>query len=238
MQNRSLKLEDDEIMQAKIKDLFASISEVVVSKLTLLFSSNGGFVSTLKIWSGTMPCSFKELFERLMSPCLRLMEKLDLNTKLMALFTGFFVVIVILTAQTLTKLNDEKNIAKEELQGVQIAHQIMDVLIETQKHRGQVNLKLSGQDVNIALTKTRTNLKLGIDQMDAFIEGAPDFELTGSWKPIAEELRQLVSGQIASTTAQNFAQPTTRSPVSDVSHATPTSYSACFRASGTWRKRR
>ena len=193
-------------MQAKIKDLFASITEVFVTQLTSLFSSNGNFVKAIKVWSSATPVSFKELFERLMSPCMRLMEKLDLNTKLLALFTGFFVVMAILTAHTLTKLNDEKNIAKEELQGVQISRQIMNVMLETQKHRGQVNLKLSGQDVKIALAKTRENLKSGVDQLGASIEAAPDFELAGNWNPIAEELRQLVSGQLASTTTQNFAQ--------------------------------
>ena len=141
-----------------------------------------------------------------MAPCMRLMGKLDLNTKLLSLFAGFFIVMVLLAAHTLTRLNDEKNIAKDELQGVQISRQIMNVLIQVQKHRGQVDLKLSGQDVNLALDKTRSSLKAALDQLDASVESTPDFELAETWKPIAADLRQLVSGHIASTTVENFSQ--------------------------------
>jgi methyl-accepting chemotaxis protein len=203
-------------MQAKIKDLFASTAEIVASKLTSLFSSislerfspNNALGALSKAWPGSMPGSLSEAFERGMAPCMRLMGKLDLNTKLLSLFAGFFIVMVVLTAHTLTKLNDEKFVAKSELQGVQISRQMMDVLIQTQKHRGQVNLKISGQDVNIPLSKTRSSLKTALDRLNVAIEAAPDFELGDTWKPIAEELRQLVSGQIAATTAENFAQHT------------------------------
>jgi methyl-accepting chemotaxis protein len=153
-----------------------------------------------------MPGSLSELFDRVMAPCMRLLGNLDLNIKLLSLFTGFFIAMVVLTAQTLTKLNDDKNIAKEELQGVQISRQLMDVLIQVQKHRGQVNLKLSGQDVNAALAKTRASLQSGLNQIDASVEATPDFELASTWKPIGDDLRQLVNAQIASTTAENFAQ--------------------------------
>lgn len=204
-------------MQAKIKDLFASTTGIIGSKLTSLtslFSSkplerflpNEGVAKIVKMWPDSMPGSLSELFDRVMAPCMRLLGNLDLNTKLLSLFAGFFIAMVVLTAQTLTKLNDEKNIANEELQGVQISRQISTVLIQVQKHRGQVNLKLSGQDVNAALSKTRASLQSALNQLDASVEATPDFELASTWKPIADELRQLVSAQIASTVAENFSQ--------------------------------
>ena len=193
-------------MQVKIKDLFASSTEFIGAQLSGLFPLNRGFSSIFKMWPSSMPGSFTELFERLMSPCMRLMEKLDLNTKLFALFTGFFVSIVLLAGHTFTKLNDEKNIAKDKLKGVQISRQIMNVVLEIQKHRGQVHLKLSGQDVNIAISKTRANLKSSVDQLGAFIDATADFELAGDWKSVAEEIRQFANGQIAPTIAQNFTQ--------------------------------
>lgn len=152
--------QEDGIMQAKIKYLYASSTEIIGSSLSSLFSAAflERFLSKIPsiAWPHFRPGSLKELFERIMSPCMRLMAKLDLNIKLLSLFAGFFIVMGVLTVQTLSKLSHEKNSAKEELQGVQISNQIMNVLIQAQKHRGQVNLKLSGQDVDAALFKTRT----------------------------------------------------------------------------------
>ncbi len=71
-------------MQAKIKDLFASTTEIIASKLaslTSLFSSkhlerllpDGGIGSLSKliskVWPSSMPGSLNELFDRIMTPC-------------------------------------------------------------------------------------------------------------------------------------------------------------------------
>jgi methyl-accepting chemotaxis protein len=160
----------------------------------------------VRLTSTSLPKSADELIARIMLPCSNLMSKLSLRTKLLCMFGTFIAAILILGTYTVFKQSSEVHIAKAELQGVLLSRQIMDIVIQTQKHRGQVNLKLSGQDIEAALAKTRTALTVGLDRLDASIKQYPEFELGENWKPIAGELRQLAAGKIASSSAENVAQ--------------------------------
>jgi methyl-accepting chemotaxis protein len=154
----------------------------------------------------SLPKSADELITRIMLPCSNLMSKLSLRTKLLCMFGTFIAAILVLGTYTVFKQSSELHIAKSELQGVLLSRQIMDIVIQTQKHRGQVNLKLSGQDIEVSLAKTRTALSTGLDRLAASIKQYPEFGLDTAWKPTADELRQLTTGKIANSSAENVAQ--------------------------------
>ena len=146
------------------------------------------------------------LIELIMRPCASIMSKLSLSTKLLCMFGTFIVVMLLLSFQIVVKEQNEASIANAEFQGVLLSHQLMDVLIQTQKHRGQVNLKLSGQDVEAALTKTRSMLQTSLDLLDTSIANHPEFKLATTWKPTADKLRQLAAGKIAASAPESMAQ--------------------------------
>ena len=197
-------------MPTKIKDLLTNASELIAMKASSAFSaiSFDRFLpmERLSAISKAMPSSSSELFERVMAPCNSLMGRLDLSTKLLSLFAGIFIAVLILSSHTLSKLSDERDIASAEQRGVHISRQIMDVIVQTQKHRGQVNLMLSGQNMDAAIDKTRVKLNADLKKLDVSIEANPDFELASAWTPIVEELRSLSNGKIASTTTENVSQ--------------------------------
>ncbi|MFZ6749230.1 methyl-accepting chemotaxis protein [Undibacterium sp. Ren11W] len=169
-------------MQQNIKDLIASIC------------------------ASSLPKSLDELINRVMRPCSILMSKLSLRTKLLCMFGTFIAAIIVLGTYTVLKQSTDLNTAKAELQGVLVSRQIMDILIQTQKHRGLVNLKLSGQDTEASLKTVRTALNQSLVKLDASLELYSEFELSSPWKVTADELRQLSAGKIAINSADNLAQ--------------------------------
>ncbi|CAN5901445.1 hypothetical protein BH11PSE12_BH11PSE12_09170 [soil metagenome] len=144
--------------------------------------------------------------EFIMRPCSRIMGKLSLSTKLLCMFGTFIMVMLTMSATILIKEQNEAQIADAEFQGVLLSKQIMQVLLQTQKHRGQVNMKLSGQDTEAALSSTRAALTTKLDLLDAAIAAHPEFALAASWKPSAEELRQLAAGKVAASASDSLAQ--------------------------------
>ncbi|WP_295751993.1 methyl-accepting chemotaxis protein [Undibacterium sp.] len=159
-----------------------------------------------RICASSMPKSRDELINRVMHPCSVLMSKLSLRTKLLCMFGTFIAAIILLGAYTVSNQNTDLNTAKSESQGVELSRQIMLVLIQTQKHRGLVNLKLSGQDTDASLKTLRSELNKSLNQLDTAIELYSEFALANPWKATADELRQLASGKIASNSADNLAQ--------------------------------
>ncbi|MFZ6656305.1 methyl-accepting chemotaxis protein [Undibacterium sp. TJN19] len=146
------------------------------------------------------------LIKKVMLPGTYLMSKLSLRIKLLGIFATLLLPLLLLSIFLIQKVHTEAAIAHSELLGVQANGFIMKVIIQTQKHRGQVNLKLSGQNLDDDLTKTRNELKNNLDQLEQFFLGMPDLPLYGQWKSTADELRQLAAGQNATTVKDNVAQ--------------------------------
>lgn len=186
------------MMLTKIKDLLDHLVTAVITKINSFFSS----ISL----PHTFPGSLSEFVELVMRPCMSLMSKLSLSTKLLSLFSGFAIAIVILSIFSFIKQAEDRNLAQAELLGVQISRQIMDVVAQTQKHRGLVNLEFSGQKNDAALYKTRAALTAGIDRLDASVIEHSAFELGITWKPIAEELRKLAGGNMAKSSTDSIKQ--------------------------------
>ncbi|MFZ6773789.1 methyl-accepting chemotaxis protein [Undibacterium sp. SXout7W] len=153
-----------------------------------------------------MSSAIDKLIKTIMLPSSLIMTRLSLRTKLLCMFATLILPICVLAVYVVFKVQADVDIANAELTGVNATRQIMDVMIQTQKHRGQVNLKLSGQNVDEALSKTRSALSAGLDQLDQLVKETPQFELAANWKPMADELRQLASGQIADSAPASIAQ--------------------------------
>ena len=153
-----------------------------------------------------MSSTIDKLIKRIMLPSSLVMSKLSLRTKLLCMFATLILPICVLAVYVVFKVQGDVDIANAEMAGVKVTRQIMDVMVQTQKHRGQVNLKLSGQNVDDALSKTRSTLSAGLDQLDQMVKATPEFELAASWKPLTDELRQLANGQIANSAPASIAQ--------------------------------
>ncbi|MFZ6776900.1 methyl-accepting chemotaxis protein [Undibacterium sp. Ji83W] len=146
------------------------------------------------------------LVDKIMYPCTVLMSKLSLRTKLLGIFVILLLPLLFFASLTLNQIRTDAINAHAGLAGVEANGLIMKVIIQTQKHRGQVNLKLSGENLDEDLAKTRTELKNGLNQLDQFLLNNAELALQGSWKASADELQQLVAGQIAANVKDNVAQ--------------------------------
>ncbi len=150
--------------------------------------------------------SSNQLFEFFMLPCSSLMSKLSLRTKLFCMFGTFIAVILLLGTYTIEKQFKEVNIARNEQQGVLISGQIMNVMVQTQKHRGQINLQFSGQNMDAALAKTRSDLSTSIHHLEVSIAKNPEFQLAAGWQATSDELRKLSEGKIAASAIDSFSR--------------------------------
>jgi hypothetical protein len=146
------------------------------------------------------------LTDKIMHPCTVLMSKLSLRSKLLGIFILLLLPLLFFASLTLKQTHYEALKAHGGLLGVEANGLIMKVVIQTQKHRGQVNLKLSGQNLDDDLLKTRSDLKTSLDQLDLFLNNNTTLGLQAPWKASADELRQLAAGQIAANVKDNVAQ--------------------------------
>ncbi|WP_423709793.1 methyl-accepting chemotaxis protein [Undibacterium sp. WLX3042] len=155
-----------------------------------------------------MPASRDKLLNTLMRPSAAMMSKLSLRTKLLSMFIILMLPTLLLVMYMLSKMQTDVEIAQNELSGIQINRQLMDVMIQTQKHRGQVNLKLSGGNIDADLAITRKALSDSLSRLRLEISNNPEFQLSDNWTPLEAELRQLAAGQVAETSAASLAQHT------------------------------
>ena len=84
--------------------------------------------------------SFKVLF----GPGIRLMRQLRIATKMSGMGLFLLVPLVLLLLTTYQHADADRRIATTELQGVSLARQISELIVQTQAHRGLTNRVLSG----------------------------------------------------------------------------------------------
>ncbi len=146
------------------------------------------------------------LIDKIMYPCTVLMSKLSLHTKLLGIFIILLLPLLFFASLSLNQIRTDAINAHSGLAGVEANGLVMNVVIQTQKHRGQVNLKLAGDKLDDDLAKTRTELKNSLAQLDQFLLNHADLGLQGPWKASADELQQLAAGQTATNVKDNVAQ--------------------------------
>ena len=153
-----------------------------------------------------MSVSMDTIIKKLLSPSAALMNRLGLRTKLLAMFVTLMLPTLLLVLYMVSRMQADVTMADHELRGIQINRQVMDVLLQTQKHRGQVNLKLSGENNDSALEQTRKALAGHLSQLNQNIRTNSKFGLEQDWKTLEADLQQLTAGQIAATAAANMQQ--------------------------------
>jgi len=142
----------------------------------------------------------------------RLLGNFSLRKKLLAVFATMLIPVLCTSIYVLQRVNSDLKTATSELRGLTLTAHQMDLMIQVQKHRGLVNLKLAGENVDPALAKIRALIKADTEQVSLDIKAEQNdlnSQRSADWQPIQNELQQLVSGQIATTSADNMLQHTT-----------------------------
>ncbi|MDE2428896.1 MAG: cache domain-containing protein [Burkholderiales bacterium] len=155
-----------------------------------------------------MSAPLDNLVNRIMLPCSLVMSRLGLRTKLLSMFATLMLPMVILAVHLIIKDHEDVGVANKELNGVVVMRQLTNVMLQTQKHRGQMNLKLAGQDIDEALSKTSSDLIASLDKLDQSIKENPDFNLASAWQAIGSDIRQLISSTATTSAADSFKQHT------------------------------
>ena len=131
-----------------------------------------------------------------LQPAVRLMRRLSLPVKMAFIASLIAVPLAILTARTLTDTQSQLSFTRNELAGSTVVSDLIDVAVQTQKHRGQTNLAMSGNDAAEALLpQTREKLKQVLAATDRAMAEHPEWELDKPWRPIHATLTALASGQ-------------------------------------------
>jgi len=138
----------------------------------------------------------------------RLLGNFSLRTKLLVVFAMMLIPILCASIFVLRSVNIDLETAASELRGLTFTERQIDLMVQVQKHRGMVNLKLAGENVDPALEKIRTLIKAGNEQVSLDIKTEPHWQLSSDWQPIYDELQHLAAGQIAANSADNMLQHT------------------------------
>ena len=148
------------------------------------------------------------IISNILRPASKLLSHLSLRAKLLAVFVIALLPIFCISSYLLQRANTDLDVAQAEFTGIDVGVRQMDLLIQTQKHRGQTNLKLAGENVDEALEKIRTAMKADIAIVAEDVKAKPEWQLAATWEPLQNELGQLVAGKIAGNALENRRQHT------------------------------
>ncbi len=139
-------------------------------------------------------------------PGMALMRRLQFPAKMAVMAVVLTVPLGWLTAQSLRDVHGELAMARSEAKGAVIAENALDLVVQTQKHRGLVNRTLAGDtSVAAALAEARSAMKREIDALQKDIDAAPELALVPVWDPTRRELARLAAGEVPGDAAASFA---------------------------------
>jgi hypothetical protein len=102
----------------------------------------------------------------------------------------------VLTARTLNQCGQQLQATANELAGAQAVGALLEVAIQTQTHRGQTNLAMSGDTgAESAAAGTRPRLQAAIQAASEQLARHPRWQLDRQWQPIADQLTRLAGGE-------------------------------------------
>jgi len=110
-----------------------------------------------------------------------------------------------LTTQALLASHRDLESTRVEYAGSPLIGPTLDVVSQTQKHRGLVNLWPAG-DTHAAgaLAPNRAALNAATAALQSTVLRHPEFELGATWQPIREVLDRLADGQVPADAGQSF----------------------------------
>jgi len=150
------------------------------------------------------------LISDLLAPGVALMQRLRLAAKI--LFIGAFIAVplAVLTWMRASDQAGELQVARDELRGARVVQALVGVAIQTQTHRGQTNLLLSGNEaVKQALPETRKKLAAALAAVEPVLaQTPPEWGLAPLWKPLNDVLSGYAEGRHGPDRAAVFAEHT------------------------------
>ncbi|WP_148289878.1 hypothetical protein, partial [Ideonella sp. B508-1] len=133
---------------------------------------------------------------RLFAPVQKVLRHLRLSTQLLLIAALTAVPLILLTARMLNQCGQQLQATTNELAGAQAVGALLEVAIQTQTHRGQTNLAMSGDaSADSAVAGTRPKLQAAVQAASAQLARHPEWQLDRLWQPIADQLTHLAGGE-------------------------------------------
>ena len=118
----------------------------------------------------------------LLWPGMKLMRVLRFPAKVAVISAAMVLPLSWLTASALLSSHESLESTRREARGNPLLGLSLDVIAQTQKHRGLVNLALAGDaSVSADLTQTRAALKAAIGALQSALILSPEFDLVPDW---------------------------------------------------------
>ena len=145
-----------------------------------------------------------------LTPGVALMRRMRMTSKLMALGAVLLVPLVLVAGLLVQNLQGQRSFTQSELNGLKVVQAVTEVAVQTQTHRGQTNVLLSGNaQAATARDATRDKLKAALTQLDAVVQAHPELALAGDWTPLKSTLSELATATFTpDQRAQVFARHT------------------------------
>jgi methyl-accepting chemotaxis protein len=140
-----------------------------------------------------------------MKPGMKLMRTLQFPAKMTLMAVVLLLPLSWLTAQSLWSAHADLESTRAEAAGVALIGLTLDVVVQTQKHRGLVNRSLAGDaTADSALPETRVALKSASQALNSRLLLQPDSGLLAPWQPVHRVLTQLADGEVPRDAAASF----------------------------------
>ena len=142
----------------------------------------------------------------LMKPGMKLMRALKFPAKMVLMAVVLIVPLAWLTTQSLRETHHDFEATHTEARGAPLIGLTLDVVVQTQKHRGLVNRSLAGDaSVAEALSATRRDLKAAVLALNTQVLLRPELALDGPWQPLRDTLARFADGEVPRDAAESFA---------------------------------
>ena len=140
-----------------------------------------------------------------MKPGMKLMRELKFPAKMTLMTVVLLLPLSWLTAQALWSAHGDLQATRAEAEGVPLIGLTLDVVVQTQKHRGLVNRSLAGDTAaDAALADTRAALKAASQALNSRLLAQPGSGLLAAWQPIHRALTKLADGDVPRDAAASF----------------------------------
>lgn len=138
-------------------------------------------------------------------PGMTLMRALRFPAKIVLIATALLLPLSWLTGQALLASHRALQSTRLEVAASPLLALTLELVSQTQKHRGLVNRALAGDaTIEGALTQNRTAMKAAIAALQATLVDQPGLDLAPSWQPIRLVLERLAGGDVPRDAAQSF----------------------------------
>jgi methyl-accepting chemotaxis protein len=149
----------------------------------------------------------KKPIEAFLFPGLVLMNRLSMRFKLGLMGVILFTPLAVLAFMFFSSLMADRTLARNEAAGARVVASAINVVVQTQTHRGQTNLVLSGNSAATAQREqTRQKIKQAIGELTTRIAESPQLALADRWTPLATRLEALMGSSVGQDRARVFAE--------------------------------